>query len=856
MKNQAHLKSLYHGRVGRANHRIHLSCQPPDSISIYPDLARAKLIPAMLLISILSVTTHAQFWSGSGTEADPFLIQDANDMQDIGAHAEHWDKHFLLTNDIDLSPFDGQDGRPMFNIIGNTITKFTGKFNGDGHVISNFIYHAAGTNFVALFGYVDNGELINLGISNANINTETGNLVATLAGLFNGTISNCYAIGSLTGNDTVGGLVGYNWYGSISNCYALGCVTGNDWVGGLVGKNDGGNIEYSFTAASVSGTHITGGLVGYDDHSGIYTNCFWNQEINPTLNPIGNWEDPNHIFGESTVNMQTQTTYTNAGWDFISEWINGPSDDWGFSGESSYPVLWWQLDPLPNLPSFSGGAGTENDPYLIADANDLNQIGHNYRLMNKHFRLLNHIDLNEVNFFIMANPAFGFSGNFDGNGYTIENLNVIPADSHYIGLFRKVNQQGKIHKLGLINVNIDSDTSNFVGALAGHNSGIIDNSYISGSITGGDYVGALVGYNNAGIIQNCSAQGVLTGYGPVGGITGYSRNATISNCYTFNTINGIDSNVGGLIGDSSNDFIHNCHTDGTCGGNWKVGGLVGQSTDNTVITNCTSTGNISGNWYVGGLIGYNSLSNISNSSASGDNLGSGNYIGGLIGMNHCGLVSSCYATGTVGSVATDQYAGGLLGGNSGEVSNCYAKGNVWGDQDVGGLIGYTWAGSIVSNCYAAGILNGNSNVGGLVGSNVSGNIYNYSFWDNTVNMGLTGIGNDNDPNVIGESTTNMKIKNTFIYYGWDFVGENINGSNDFWRICTDAVHYPKLSLEYGIGDFVCPDGVSLEDFTAIASAWLSSDGWPNWNDLCDLYDDDTIDILDLTLFANEWLEGR
>jgi len=147
--------------------------------------------------------------------------------------------------------------------------------------------------------------------------------------------SNCYATGNVNGNDYTGGLVGY---GGGSNCYATGNVNGNDYTGGLVGW--GGYISNSYAAGDVNGSVYTGGLVGYDI-GGSYTKCFWDSDVNPDVNGIGNTTDPN-VIGETTANMQTESTFTSAGWDF-----NTPI--WKMCYMPDYPHLWWEQCPRPSL---------------------------------------------------------------------------------------------------------------------------------------------------------------------------------------------------------------------------------------------------------------------------------------------------------------------------------------------------------------------------------------------------------------------------------------------------------------------------------------------------------------------------
>jgi len=83
-------------------------------------------------------SVRAQYAGGSGASDDPYLIASAEQMNSIGLDPNHWDKHFKLMADIDLSAY--QERR--FNAIGTREVAFTGVFDGNGHGISNFGYHA------------------------------------------------------------------------------------------------------------------------------------------------------------------------------------------------------------------------------------------------------------------------------------------------------------------------------------------------------------------------------------------------------------------------------------------------------------------------------------------------------------------------------------------------------------------------------------------------------------------------------------------------------------------------------------------------------------------------------------------
>ena len=144
-------------------------------------------------------------------------------------------------------------------------------------------------------------------------------------------------------------------------------------------------------------------------------NCFWDVESSG---------EPNSAVGTglTTAEMQEMNTFLNAGWDFVGETTNGGSDDWAMPGGSGYPVLWYELPVAPVLPTFAGGTGEPEDPYLISSAEQLNSIGHNPRLMDKHFRVISDLDLSGTTFYMIAKRPYVFSGTFDGAGHTISNI--------------------------------------------------------------------------------------------------------------------------------------------------------------------------------------------------------------------------------------------------------------------------------------------------------------------------------------------------------------------------------------------------------------------------------------------------
>jgi len=335
------------------------------------------------LLTIFSAGVYAGTYSGgTGEPNDPYLIVTAEDMNEIGADSNDWDKHFLMVVDINLADYNGTE----FNIIGDFGIRFKGVFDGNDHKVWNFSWDSSGRDYIGLFGCVDTeGQIKNLGLENIDVNAVNGSWVGGLVGWNRGSISNCYVAGTVKGPNgagsgsdyyNIGGLVGYNFFnGSISNSYVVGCVSGIDfYTGGLLGTNNGtvsncyaativsgkndtaglvghnchGTVSNCYATGSVSGYCITGGLVGHNCF-GTISNCyavasvdgdvytgglvgrsggtvsdsFWDIQTSGQSTSDGGE-------GKTTAQMQTESTFTDAGWDFIEIWDIGENQTYPF----------------------------------------------------------------------------------------------------------------------------------------------------------------------------------------------------------------------------------------------------------------------------------------------------------------------------------------------------------------------------------------------------------------------------------------------------------------------------------------------------------------------------------------------
>jgi hypothetical protein len=294
--------------------------------------------------------------------------------------------------------------------------------------------------------------------------------------------------------------------------------------------------------------------------------------------------------GITTAEMQDPNTLIAAEWDFY------PHNIWAEPDGGGYPILWWQQSPLPELPTFSGGTGEPNDPYLISTTEDLSSIGHNPRLMQCHFKLMTDLDLAGLAFYEIGDGDYPFSGDFDGNGMTIRNL------THT--LFGYVS--GTIECVRLLDPNC-------VNSPVESNYGTITDCYVQGGIIRGAWgylVGGLVGHNFGSITRSYSAATVES-EGTAGGLVG-NNGGSISRSYCTGTTAGtapdpeFGSGIGGLVGDNSGSITESYST-GTVididNPNCFVGGLAG--TNGGCIDTCYSTGRIVGGYLTGGLVGVN-----------------------------------------------------------------------------------------------------------------------------------------------------------------------------------------------------------------------------------------------------------
>ncbi len=570
----------------------------------------------------------ATYGGGSGTQADPYQIATKAHLVGLGSTPADYDKHFIMTADIDLSGTiyttaliapDTDNSSSSFDG-----PSFAGVFDGRGHKITGLVVDGAdaGNDFLGLFGRIASSEFKNLAVEGCSVTGDR--FVGGLVGRNDGSVSNCYSTGSVSGVSYIGGLVGQNW-GSVSNSYSTGFLSGGNYVGGLAGYNLGsvsnsystyhvgatgyksgglvgvtttggsisnsystgsasgqssvgglvgsnlGNVSNCYSTGPVSGGSSVGGLVGYNSGSASVLNSFWDTDTS-------GWDFIGAGTGKTTLQMKTLSTFTDAGWDFVGESANGTEGIWRLP-MGDYPVI----NACIGAP-YGGGSGTQADPYQIGTKAHLEDLGKSPCDYDKHFIMTADIDLSGATYVsALIAPdtdnstdwfqGSSFSGVFDGSGHKITGLVIDDggAGNDYLALFGSISF-GEVKNLGVEDCSLSGHL--YVAGLVGFNAAdaSISNSYSTGSLSGGTWVGGLMADNNGSVSNSYSTCDVNATGQYAGGLLGTNW-GSVSNSYSTGSLSGVHY-VGGLVG-VNNGSVSNSYSAGSVSGSTDVGGLVG-----------------------------------------------------------------------------------------------------------------------------------------------------------------------------------------------------------------------------------------------------------------------------------------
>lgn len=641
-------------------------------------------VKSLINVSLLPYT------QGKGTEDEPYKIYTRYQLDQVRYYP---DKCFVLANDIE---FDGE-WTPIGDAEDNS-TQFSGVFDGNGHKISGLSISA--NEKCGVFSVIKAGTVRNLYVS-ADVKAE--NTIGIITGeLRGGVIENCHVSGTVYAwGNIAGGVVGKN-NGTIRNCVsAVYFVESAAYSGGICGTSTGEidscisaveKIRSDMYSSSISGANIGGTVkncVGasievYDSMTKNSGRITTNKENGTTYN---NYAYTDMIAGENVYLGKDRPDGEDISWDMLcTEGFYTDIVGWDFEKRwtlDAYPEFCLPVIKNVTIPKLEKGR-TVYAPLGISDVQGLMAISEN---LSGHYYLENDIVLEKVleyesNWTPLGlkkeddtSEVTGFSGTFDGRGYTIRGLQLsFDSKNCQYGLFAKI-YGGTVRNLRLSDVLINGHTK--IGALAAENYGTVDNCFVSGKIIADGLeksttAGGILGVNYANI-YSCESEAdieIVTSVATAGGVVGHNE-GFIYDCSNYSDIlcnqKAADSNIiiGGISGINYSGFIYDC--------------FGGKSIKSTAYTN-----------YCGGIVGlceggevYKCSSLVTINVNSNNEQNSVSYTGGIAGMMSNGLIMNSFSVGNLFTRDNRSYTGGIAGYiENSSIQNCYSLNTV---NQIGGI---------------------------------------------------------------------------------------------------------------------------------------------------------------------------
>ena len=741
-------------------------------------------------------------------------------------------------------------------IVGMTSTSNASGLSMAGSVV------ATGDNAGGLFGYADQfqasdvvfegsltgtdivGGLAGVSayykISNGYVNATidaSGDQVGGILGYGNTVyasyIANSFALGSVTGANKVGGLLGeFSMYSSktvtLRDSFARNDVVGEQYVGGLVGYGDASfNLYRVYAAGSVNASSDAGGLVGSAASALAVDEAYWDTEASgqaSTFNGDGT--------GLTTAELQCPTSPADAACatSLYSSWDNTV---WHFGTAAQYPAL--IIDDVIYRDADGDGVWESEDAFPD-DASewqdsDGDDVGDNSDVFPDDITEWADSDSDGVGDNADPFPDDETEWADSDNDKVGDNSDLFPDDPTGSSAADDVD----VDDDGLIEI-ADADSLNAMrDDLAGTS--------LSG-VTAGCPNSVCSGYElTADIDLQAAGYSVWT---PVGSDSEYFTAVFEGNGHSVSNLNiESSSNAAGLFAVLYGATVRNLTLadDLSVEGATYVGALAGFTGNGTVIDTVAVTGRVSGTGYVGGVIGAGMDTTLRDSYVLGEVTG-GEFVGGLVGSITDVSIDTSFSHADVTGTAS---VGGLLGealDGTNSITDSYAAGTVSADAGVataGGLLGANLSSTTLLRSYARTdtAIDG----GGLVGTDtVAGLTATSSYWDSDVSgvfisAANQGVAYDSEALTCPTEPGDVACT-TVLFSDWD---------GSVWDFGT-SVNYPVLIIDAAIlrdtdGDYLWDsedsdddgDGVSDEDeLLAGTNPWLADtdgDGSDDGEDL-------------------------
>lgn len=532
------------------------------------------------------------------------------------------------------------------------IPSFSGTFDGNGYTITLDMEPKGSS--IGLFRYLDESA----------------------------TVKNLHVSGRITpigSANAVGGIVGTNG-GVVENCAFNGTVSGKDSIGGLVGVNQlTGIVTGSLAEGTVNGNHFIGGIAG--DNYGVIRNCENHAKVNTTIeeNSVA-LED---ITLDSMINSESASTVTDIGG--ICGTGTGVVRDCVNYGSIGYPQIGYNIGGIAG--SFSG--------YIFncinrGEIDGRKEVGGIIGQLEPAVNMIYEEDTIQTlqqQMHDLSNTAGGIGANIQSGS------NALNAQT------QRVEEQLKDAQEAL-EILMPEDPEN--PTLPDEETLQAARNALSSSLS--NLTGSLSSMTQ--ISQNTF--GAV--YGNLQSISGQMN--AISD-----TIGTASENLGGGIQDISDEDtadnltakIRSCINIGSVTGDWNIGGIAGAMTienDLDPESDLQIIGNSSLNFDM------QLRAVILDCTNNGNVIGKKQNIGGIVGWASMGLVKQCMNTAAV-DAATADYTGGIAGQSSGFIRACNAKCDLSGDTYVGGIAG---TGTTVTDCNSIVVLDANEKIGAILGS--------------------------------------------------------------------------------------------------------------------------------------------
>lgn len=476
--------------------------------------------------------------SGDGTENNPYIIENKAQLKLLVNDTDTSGKYYKLANNITVNESLEDAPELWFMAVynGNDAVgaTFNGNLDGDGHMISGIFYNgaASGNEYWSSLGLIPragkDAVISNIGLTNSSLTLNGGTAGSVVGLMWNDagdnkfTVNGCFAdeTVSVNGTASLGGITGrLVGHGVISNCYFIGSSSSSAfnaaYAAGGWGQTRTVSCFYTTSSQTVASD------VYYDR---VYTA---GDAVTATIGNISTSTvhiEPDALKGAAAADTLNGFDFGNI-WRVTDEY---PTLLTSYRAQRRTAGLW----DGSAADAYNGGSGTEADPYIIANAEQLRKLITDTETEGKYYTLTTDIRLNDETadnwadslnsneWVTLYNGDIRFKGTFNGGGHNISGLlyrATAKHEGHRAGLFPVVGAGALITNFSV------SDSKMSVGWCGGAAAGYteLDSaenfpkfSYIdvrsTANITG-TVVGGVLGGGNFADFDNCCVTAELSG---------------------------------------------------------------------------------------------------------------------------------------------------------------------------------------------------------------------------------------------------------------------------------------------------------------------------------------------------------